>query len=83
MLIGIVVTNAIVLLDLVEQLRHKGMSTRDALIQGGRTRVRPILMTAVATILALMPVALGFSEGRSSPRSWGPWSSAGCSARRS
>jgi HAE1 family hydrophobic/amphiphilic exporter-1 len=63
MLIGIVVTNAIVLLDLVEQLRHKGMSTHDALIQGGRTRVRPILMTAVATILALLPVALGFSEG--------------------
>ena len=63
MLIGIVVTNAIVLLDLVEQLRHKGCSTYDALIQGGRTRVRPILMTAVATILALMPLALGFSEG--------------------
>ncbi|MFO1539667.1 MAG: efflux RND transporter permease subunit [Chloroflexota bacterium] len=63
MLIGIVVTNAIVLLDLVEQLRHKGMSTHDALVQGGRTRVRPILMTAVATILALMPVALGLSEG--------------------
>jgi HAE1 family hydrophobic/amphiphilic exporter-1 len=63
MLIGIVVTNAIVLLDLVEQLRHKGMSTHEALVQGGRTRVRPILMTAVATILALLPVALGFSEG--------------------
>ena len=63
MLIGIVVTNAIVLLDLVEQLRHKGMSTHDALIAGGRTRVRPILMTAVATVLALMPVALGLSEG--------------------
>ncbi|MBX3030081.1 MAG: efflux RND transporter permease subunit [Chloroflexi bacterium] len=63
MLIGIVVTNAIVLLDLVEQLRHKGMSTHQALLQGGRTRVRPILMTAVATILALTPVALGFSEG--------------------
>lgn len=63
MLIGIVVTNAIVLLDLVEQLRHKGLSTREALIQGGRTRVRPILMTAVATILALMPVAAGLSEG--------------------
>jgi HAE1 family hydrophobic/amphiphilic exporter-1 len=63
MLIGIVVTNAIVLLDLVEQLRHKGMSTHDALIQGGRTRVRPILMTAVATILALLPVAAGLSEG--------------------
>ncbi len=63
MLIGIVVTNAIVLLDLVEQLRHRGLSTHDALIQGGRTRVRPILMTAVATILALLPVAAGLSEG--------------------
>jgi len=63
MLIGIVVTNAIVLLDLVEQLRHKGMSTDRALIQAGRTRVRPILMTAVATIIALMPLALGFNEG--------------------
>lgn len=63
MLIGIVVTNAIVLLDLVEQLRHKGLSTHEALIQGARTRVRPILMTAVATVLALMPVALGLSEG--------------------
>ncbi|MFN8622293.1 MAG: efflux RND transporter permease subunit [Chloroflexota bacterium] len=64
MLIGIVVTNAIVLLDLVEQLRHnRGMSTKDALILGGRTRVRPILMTAVATILALLPVAAGLSEG--------------------
>jgi len=63
MLIGIVVTNAIVLLDLVEQLRHRGYSTYDALMQGGRTRVRPILMTAVATILALLPLALGFSNG--------------------
>jgi len=57
MLIGIVVTNAIVLLDLVEQHRHKGMPMYDALIQGGRTRVRPILMTAIATILALVPLA--------------------------
>jgi hydrophobic/amphiphilic exporter-1 (mainly G- bacteria), HAE1 family len=63
MLIGIVVTNAIVLLDFVEQLRARGYSTYDALVQGARTRVRPILMTAVATILALTPVALGFSEG--------------------
>jgi HAE1 family hydrophobic/amphiphilic exporter-1 len=63
MLIGIVVTNAIVLLDLVEQHRHKGMPMYDALIQGGRTRVRPILMTAIATILALMPLGLGLSEG--------------------
>lgn len=63
MLIGIVVTNAIVLLDLVERLRAEGHSTKDALIEGGRTRVRPILMTAFATILALMPLAAGFSEG--------------------
>jgi HAE1 family hydrophobic/amphiphilic exporter-1 len=63
MLIGIVVTNAIVLLDLVERLRAEGHSTKDALIEGGRTRVRPILMTAIATILALVPLAAGFNEG--------------------
>jgi hydrophobic/amphiphilic exporter-1 (mainly G- bacteria), HAE1 family len=63
MLIGIVVTNAIVLLDLVERLKAEGRSTRDALIEGGRIRVRPILMTAFATILALIPLAAGFNEG--------------------
>ena len=63
MLIGIVVTNAIVLLDLVERLRAQGMSTDEALIEGGRTRVRPILMTAIATILALVPLAAGFNQG--------------------
>ena len=63
MLIGIVVTNAIVLLDLVERLRAEGYSTHDALIEGGRTRVRPILMTAIATILALVPLAAGLQRG--------------------
>ncbi len=63
MLIGIVVTNAIVLLDFVEQLRGRGVSTTEALVKGANTRVRPILMTAVATILALSPVALGFAHG--------------------
>jgi HAE1 family hydrophobic/amphiphilic exporter-1 len=63
MLIGIVVTNAIVLLDLVERLRAQGLSTRDALIEGGKTRVRPILMTAIATMLALIPLAAGFNQG--------------------
>jgi HAE1 family hydrophobic/amphiphilic exporter-1 len=63
MLIGIVVTNAIVLLDLVERLRARGMETNAALIEGGRTRVRPILMTAIATILALIPLAAGFNQG--------------------
>ena len=63
MLIGIVVTNAIVLLDLVEQLRRKGYSVEHALYHAGRTRVRPILMTALATILALTPLALGVNKG--------------------
>lgn len=64
MLIGIVVTNAIVLLDLVERLRREqGYTVHDALVEGGRTRVRPILMTAIATILALMPLAAGFNSG--------------------
>ncbi len=63
MLIGIVVTNAIVLLDLVERLRRQGMSTTEALVEGGKTRVRPILMTAIATILALIPLAAGLNQG--------------------
>ena len=63
MLIGIVVTNAIVLLDLVERLRNEGVPLKEALIRGGHTRVRPILMTAIATILALVPLAAGFNEG--------------------
>lgn len=62
MLIGIVVTNAIVLLDLVRQYRERGMTARQAVIEGGRRRLRPILMTAVATILALLPMALGLSK---------------------
>ena len=63
MLIGIVVTNAIVLLDLVERLRRQGMPTTEALVEGGKTRVRPILMTAIATILALIPLAAGLNQG--------------------
>ncbi|CAN5614368.1 efflux RND transporter permease subunit [soil metagenome] len=63
MLIGIVVTNAIVLLDFVEQLRDRGLGTHEALVRGARIRVRPILMTAVATILALSPLAVGFAHG--------------------
>ena len=59
MLIGIVVTNAIVLVDLVNQYREKGMSAHDATIAGGSRRLRPILMTALATIFALTPMALG------------------------
>ncbi|TVY09544.1 efflux RND transporter permease subunit [Paenibacillus cremeus] len=63
MLIGVVVTNAIVLVDRVQQLREAGHSVRDALIEAGLTRLRPIIMTAGATIIALMPLALGLSKG--------------------
>jgi HAE1 family hydrophobic/amphiphilic exporter-1 len=62
MLVGIVVTNAIVLLDLVNQYRAKGLDARSAVVEGGRHRLRPILMTAIATILALLPMALGLSK---------------------
>jgi len=58
MLTGIVVTNAIVLLDLIEQYRDRGLSLHDAIIEGGRHRLRPILMTAFATMLALVPLAV-------------------------
>jgi len=61
MLIGIVVTNAIVLIDLVNQYREKGLSTPEAVMAGGEKRLRPILMTALATIFALTPMALGIT----------------------
>ncbi len=63
MLIGIVVTNAIVLIELVQQKRKAGVPTREALLDGGTTRLRPILMTAVSTIFALLPLGLGLSSG--------------------
>lgn len=63
MLIGVVVTNAIVLVDRVQQLREEGFEIREALVEAGLTRLRPIIMTAGATIIALMPLALGLSKG--------------------
>lgn len=59
MLIGIVVTNAIVLIDLINQYRDRGHGVVEAVLEGGRHRLRPILMTALATIFALLPMALG------------------------
>ncbi|MGO2748843.1 MAG: efflux RND transporter permease subunit [Pseudoclavibacter sp.] len=61
MLIGVVVTNAIVLIDLVNQFRERGLAVREAIIAGGARRVRPIVMTALATMLALTPMALGIT----------------------
>ncbi len=63
MLIGIVVTNAIVLIDLVNQYREKGLRVREALVEGASRRLRPILMTALATIFALLPMASGLTGG--------------------
>ncbi|HZW41609.1 MAG TPA: efflux RND transporter permease subunit [Agromyces sp.] len=61
MLVGIVVTNAIVLVDLVNQYRNRGMTVREALVHGASRRLRPILMTALATIFALLPMAIGLT----------------------
>lgn len=62
MLIGIVVTNAIVLIDRVIHKEREGLSTREALLEAGATRLRPILMTALATIGALIPLVMGWEN---------------------
>ncbi len=62
-LIGVVVNNGIVLIDYVNQLRERGMEKTEAIIQGGLVRIRPILMTTLTTILALLPMALNKGEG--------------------
>ncbi|MFQ5609616.1 MAG: efflux RND transporter permease subunit, partial [Woeseiaceae bacterium] len=63
MLAGIVVNNAIVLVDLINQLRAQGMERTDAIMEAGKARLRPILMTSLTTALGLLPMALGFGEG--------------------
>ena len=63
MLIGIVVTNAIVLIDLINQKRKAGDSVADSIQAGARLRLRPIIMTALATIFALIPMGLGLTGG--------------------
>jgi len=63
MLVGIVVSNAIVLIDRVNQLRAQGVGKVEALLQGGRTRLRPIVMTTLTTLVGFLPMALGLGEG--------------------
>jgi HAE1 family hydrophobic/amphiphilic exporter-1 len=63
LLAGIVVNNAIVLIDLVNQLRYQGMSKMEAIQEGAKSRLRPILMTTLTTTLGLLPLALGFGDG--------------------
>ena len=69
MLVGIVVNNGIVLVDYINQLRERGLGLVDAILQGGQIRMRPVLMTALTTILAMLPLALGIGE---SGESWAP-----------
>jgi HAE1 family hydrophobic/amphiphilic exporter-1 len=63
LLVGIVVNNAIVLVDYMNTLRRRGAGLRDAIIHGGKTRLKPILMTSLTTILGLLPMALGWGIG--------------------
>ena len=63
MLSGIVVNNGIVLVDYINQLRIGGMEKKEALVEAGKTRMRPILMTAITTIIGLISMALGIGEG--------------------
>ncbi len=63
LLAGIVVNNAIVLIDLINQMRAGGMEKVQAILEGGKSRLRPILMTTLTTTLGLLPLAVGFSDG--------------------
>jgi len=63
MLVGIVLTNAVVLVTVVEQLRKTGLDDIEAIVQGGQTRLRPILMTAITTMIAMLPLAFGAGQG--------------------
>ncbi|MFQ5652026.1 MAG: efflux RND transporter permease subunit [bacterium] len=63
MLAGIVVNNAIVLVDYINKLRERGMARMEAILQAGKVRLRPIMMTTATTVLGLLPMALGFGDG--------------------
>lgn len=63
MLAGIVVNNAIVLVDYINKLRDRGLSREEAILEAGQTRLRPILMTMLTTVLAMIPLAIGIGEG--------------------
>ncbi|MGE5519109.1 MAG: efflux RND transporter permease subunit [Candidatus Dadabacteria bacterium] len=60
-LAGIVVKNGILLIEFTDELRHRGMKTREAAIQAGKIRIIPVMLTAIATILGLLPLAIGFN----------------------
>jgi multidrug efflux pump subunit AcrB len=63
MMVGIVVSNGVLLVEYTNELRRHGLGIRDAVIRGGRTRLRPILMTSLCTVVGLIPMALGIGTG--------------------
>ncbi len=65
MLVGIAVNDSIILIDAINRFRREGMAKADAIVAAGRIRIRPIIMTSATTILALLPLTLGFGEGAS------------------
>lgn len=72
MLVGIAVNDAIILVDRINQLKRGGLSRTEAIVEAGQQRIRPILMTSVTTILALLPLTFGFGESASlrAPMAW-------------
>jgi hydrophobic/amphiphilic exporter-1 (mainly G- bacteria), HAE1 family len=72
MLAGIAVNDSIILIDAINRLRSEGMSKHDAIVRAGKLRIRPIIMTSLTTVLALIPLTIGFGEGASlrSPMAW-------------
>jgi multidrug efflux pump len=71
LLIGLVTKNSILLVEYANQLKERGLSTIDAMLESGRVRLRPILMTSVATIMGALPIALGLGAGSASRRPLG------------
>src|SRR5690606_15375867 len=63
LLVGLVVKNAIILIDKVNQLREEGVPKREALVEGARSRLRPIMMTTLCAVFGFLPLALAFGEG--------------------
>jgi hydrophobe/amphiphile efflux-1 (HAE1) family protein len=63
MMVGIVVSNGVLLVEYMNELRRRGLPLREAVMQGGRTRLRPILMTSLTTLVGLFPMALGIGTG--------------------
>jgi len=63
LMVGLVVKNAIILIDKVNQLREAGMAKREALVDGARSRLRPIIMTTLSTLFGFLPLALAFGDG--------------------